>query len=110
MSENTPPVPQQRGEALAQRQSSRAPAESDFWHQYGWNTTYSLCVGIGSFGVLKLLLGLLYWPTYPFVNALATLALFTAGPLILAAGITGFALPIHSLVRHYWFDDERLIE
>jgi hypothetical protein len=106
--------------SLPARRDTSAPAESredssvlstsDFWQRYGWNTTYSLCVGIGAFGLLRLLFGLVYMPTHPVLDAFEVLALFGLGPLLVLAGITGFALPIHSLVRHHWFDDERILE
>jgi hypothetical protein len=79
-------------------------ADPDFWEQYGWHTTISVCVGIGAFGLLQLLAALVLLPTHPAVDIIEHYLFFAIGPLLTIIGITAFLLPVQSLVQHYFVE------
>lgn len=80
------------------------PARRDFWGKYGWHTTISVSVGVGSFGILQTLMGLVLLPTPPAVTILTYYVFYAAAPLLAIAGITAFLLPLQSLIKHHLFD------
>lgn len=87
------------------RGQAEPPARRDFWEKYGWNTTISLCFGIGGFGLLQFLVALVMVPTHPIVDVVEVLVLLGFAPLLIIAGITGFLLPVHDLTRHFLLDE-----
>lgn len=83
---------------------SRAEAPQSFWDQFwdrhGWQTTLSVSVGIGAFGLLQFIWGVMVASLHPAVTILAEYVLLFGSPLLVTACLTGFALPVVSLIRH----------
>ncbi|MFB6262794.1 MAG: hypothetical protein ABEL76_04070, partial [Bradymonadaceae bacterium] len=76
-----------------------------YWDQHGWNTTLCVCVGIGAFGLLQFLIGLVALPTPRLLKAAVSFVLFMGGPLLVVAGLTGFGLAVWSVVEYAVWDD-----
>lgn len=93
----TPDHPPARTET---RQLPTRP-DQEFWDKYGWQTTLSVSVGVGAFGMLQFLAGLAVAPIHPIVNVFGILVLWMFAPLLFVAGVTGFVMPGVSAVRHY---------